>query len=543
MDINNQDYIDEVLYVIKRKDTVKAKALLQYVEHLDENTSRRLVFELTRCDDEYSMPLFISLFNDSEDFLQKIPNMKNILLSKFLDNPQKLVDTLEDPKIANKKFFAEVAGEIQCEDAVQTLLSILNQEDCDNTLIATILEALGTIGSSEATNTITDHLYSRNKKIIVAAIKALRKIATPTAMQRLAERMGTDNQLDLLIIDVFAQVQDSTALEKLNMTLVSHNAFIRNYGKSKLIDIGEKAVPVLIGNLLQDDPDLLIHSLNALGLIGDRSAISPIRKLLFREPKDPNVRFAAYEALGLLPLEKETYVLASGLADPVDNVCMAAAKAINKNYNDILSAGIRNILADSASDFHTIIRTIIDSESDNIFLDLINNDLHRKYAIAYLKNKSHKDIKKHFVELLQKKGFSDIAAKLEKATETKGKKSKKIFVVDDSRMILKVYRTTLHKLGFDSELFEFPSSAIQALTETKPDILITDLNMPDITGIELTIQIRKKFPAKDLPVIMVTTQNEAQDNEAAEMAGVDIIMQKPFNETTLGEAINRVLKK
>jgi DNA-binding NarL/FixJ family response regulator len=42
---------------------------------------------------------------------------------------------------------------------------------------------------------------------------------------------------------------------------------------------------------------------------------------------------------------------------------------------------------------------------------------------------------------------------------------------------------------------------------------------------------------------MVTTQNEAQDNEAAEMAGVDIIMQKPFNETTLGEAINRVLKK
>lgn len=542
MDINSKDYIDELLYVIKRKDTVKAKALLQYVGQLDENTRRRLVFELSRCDDEYSMPLLISLYSDSEDFLQEIPNMKNILISKFLDNPQKLIETLEDPKISNKKFFVEVAGEIQCETAVQTLLAILNQ-DCDNDLIAAILEALGIIGSSEATNTITDHLYSRNKKIIIAAIKALRKIATPTAMQRLAERMGTDNQLDLLIIDVFAQVQDNTALEKLNLTLVSHNAFIRNYGKSKLIDIGEKAVPALINNLLQDDPDLLIHSLNALGLIGDKSAISPIRKLLFREPKDPNVRFAAYEALGLLPLEKETYVLASGLADPVDNVCMAAAKAINKNYNEILSAGIRNILADKASDFHKIIRTIIDSESDSIFLDLINNDLHRKYAIAYLKNKSHKDIKKHFLELLQRKGFSDIAAKLEKAAEAKDKNEMKIFVVDDSRMILKVYRTTLHNLGFESELFEFPSSAIQALTEIKPDILITDLNMPDITGIELTIQIRKKYSNKELPIIMVTTQNEAQDNEAAEMAGVDIIMQKPFNEKSLGDAINKVLKK
>jgi CheY-like chemotaxis protein len=222
---------------------------------------------------------------------------------------------------------------------------------------------------------------------------------------------------------------------------------------------------------------------------------------------------------------------------------MAAAKAINKNYNEVLAAGIRNILLDNSSDFHKIIRTIVDSESDNIFLDLITHDLHRKYAIAYLKNKSHKDIKKHFTELLQRKGFSDIAAKLEKAPAiSKGKKEMKIFVVDDSRMILKVYRTTLHNLGFESELFEFPSSAIQALTETKPDILITDLNMPDITGIELTMQVRKKYSKKELPVIMVTTQNEAQDNEAAEKAGVDFIMQKPFNEESLGETINKALK-
>jgi CheY-like chemotaxis protein len=41
---------------------------------------------------------------------------------------------------------------------------------------------------------------------------------------------------------------------------------------------------------------------------------------------------------------------------------------------------------------------------------------------------------------------------------------------------------------------------------------------------------------------MVTTQNEAQDNEAAEKAGVDFIMQKPFNEESLGETINKALK-
>jgi hypothetical protein len=49
----------------------------------------------------------------------------------------------------------------------------------------------------------------------------------------------------------------------------------------------------LIGNLLRDDPDRLVHTLNVLGETGDESAIVPIRELLHHEPKDANVRFAA----------------------------------------------------------------------------------------------------------------------------------------------------------------------------------------------------------------------------------------------------------
>ena len=143
-----------------------------------------------------------------------------------------------------------------------------------------------------------------------------------------------------MILDVFATDQSPEAIERLNEGLSSHFAHLRNAAKQRLRDMGGKAVPVLIGNLHHDDPDLLIHTLNVLGETGDESAIVPIRKLLHNEPKDANVRFAAYEALGMLPVEKGAFALAQGLSDPVENVRAAAAAAIDRNYSTMLAARV-----------------------------------------------------------------------------------------------------------------------------------------------------------------------------------------------------------
>lgn len=540
--IDARDYIEELLYCIKKKDTVKAKVLLQHFDKVDETAQRRFIFELGRSDEDFSLPLLASLLAENPDLSAKVPTLRQMLIRKFIDEPSALPKILDNPETPNKRIFVEIAGEICSGMTVRSLINIL-KTDSDKDIIIAALNSLGEISSSEAANAVTDFLYSRDKKTILAAVKALRKIASPVAIQRLAERMGTDSQIDLLILDVFAEVQDRTSLEKLNETLISHYALIRNYGKKKLVEVGPKAVPVLIGNLLYDDPDILIHTLNVLASIGDKSAIGPVRKLLFNEPKDPNVRFAAYEALGMLPLEKGAYILSSGLADPVENVCMAAARAINKNYNDVLSTGIKNLISERGPGFHKILMTIIDAEADNVFLDIIRDELSCKYAVAYLKNKAHKDLRAHFDALLRRAGLSELADKIQqKDGENKSSPSSlKIYVVDDSRMILAVYRTILHKLEYESELFEFPAAALEKLKNNRPDILITDLNMPEITGIELITRIRKQYSGKELPIIMVTTQNEVQDNEAAYSAGVNVIMNKPFDENSLRKAIKSVL--
>ena len=113
----------------------------------------------------------------------------------------------------------------------------------------------------------------------------------------------------------------------------------------------------------------------------------------------------------------------------------------------------------------------------------------------------------------------------------------KVFAVDDSKMILNIYRTVLHNLGCSSRLFEFPSEAIKQIWKEKPDIILTDLNMPDITGIDLTGEVRKLFNDEELPIVMVTTQDEARDNDAAYSAGVNSILQKPFTESQIKDVL------
>jgi len=309
---------------------------------------------------------------------------------------------------------------------------------------------------------------------------------------------------------------------------------MRSYAKKELVGIGPKAVPFLIENLTRRDPDFLIHTLNVLGDIGDDSAVVPIRTLLQQEPKSANVRFAAYEALALLPLRKGAYTLTAGLSDPEDHVCVAAARAIDQNFSDILVAGIKNLLRSKNDEARHITKIIVNAQVDKVFLSLAGEDFFQEMAMIYLPH-THQDTREHYHKLLVKEGVTDFAAKLTGGAKESDKP--KVVAVDDSRMILNIYKATLHELGYDPVLFEFPASAIEWLQKEKPLLVLTDLNMPDITGVQLTEKIREKYSSEQLPVIMVTTQNEANDNAAAKEAGVNKIIHKPFNAKSLKEAM------
>lgn len=538
-ELNPEHMIEEIQANIQTGDARKARLVLDHLEAVDKKTQNRLVYELSRGEIAFTVPLLNYLLVAHPALAVELPIIRETLISNLIAYPEILLKSLANPDITDKTVMIETAGELKFEEATPVLIALL-AETREIATIKLIIENLGLIGDPESINTLTDFLYAADRELIIAAIHALGQVGTNTAMHRLAERMGTDNELDLIILGIFADVQDQVSLDKLNDTLRSHYAHMRIYAKDELIRIGVKSVPVLIENLKEGDSDLLVHTLNILGDIGDESAIMPIRALLNSLPRNANVRFAAYEALALLPLRKGAYTLAAGLTDGEDHVCTAAARAIDRNFNEILAAGIKNMIRTRNDEALHIVKIIVNAQVDNIFLSLAPEAYFQEMALIYLPH-AHRDIKSHYISLLKKQGLDDFALRIS-GEETESRIRVKVCAVDDSRMILNIYKATLHELGFEPVLFEFPAGALEWLAKEKPALVLTDLNMPEISGIELTKRMRELYPQEALPVIMVTTQSDVQDHEAATSAGVNDILIKPFNAESLRNAMGKWIK-
>ncbi|MBN2705950.1 MAG: response regulator [Deltaproteobacteria bacterium] len=540
--IKASSFLEEIRNNIKEKDAVKANIVLSHIAEMDMAVQAEALELFWHSPAEFAIPLLAAVLDKFPYLINSFPETKERLVARIYEAPGVYLELLQNPRLECRGFLVELAGEIGLDDAYHVLMALLvNEEEHD--VLAKVVVALGEIGDPGAAANIAELLYTENQDLVFVAIRALGQLGSPTAIQRLYEKLGQRQDYDFAILDVFFQVQSQEAIDKLNKTLASHHAHIRSTGKEKLVAMGSKAIPVLAENLRQDDPDLQIHTLNVMGDIGDEGAISSIRKLIHNQPRDANVRFAAYETLGRLPLAKGAYVLAAGLHDPVDNVRSAAAAAIDSNYNDILAAGLKNMLRSEDAEALLLVQTVICTQSGRIFIDLLDNPFFKEHALEHLREKAHAEVREFFVETLKAAGQQELAAKLEDrpAAAAAAAVRKRVVAIDDSKMILGIYRSMLHALGYEPFIFLEPEAAVEEVRRLQPAAVLTDLNMPGITGIEVTRRLRETFSKEKLPIIMVTTQNENQDNEAARLAGVDEILHKPFTKESIGEVLTRYL--
>ena len=190
-----------------------------------------------------------------------------------------------------------------------------------------------------------------------------------------------------------------------------------------------------------------------------------------------------------------------------------------------------------------VVDAFLQSESRKIVFSIIDLELFRDLAVRFLTTKAHPDLKKRYEELFREKGYVELADRLVEKKLGVEEKKLLIYAVDDSRMILSIYKNTLYQLGMESQLFEFPAIAIEKAAANKPDVLLTDLNMPEINGLDLTRQLRALYSPQELPIVMVTTQSESADHREAREVGVNMILAKPFTAEQVGAAIKEVLRK
>ena len=532
--------LQEIRSSVQAGDAIKVQLVLNHLGDVEWKVQHQLIYELLRADAEFTIPQLNRLVTSYPELSATLPVIRETLISQLIAHPDLLVYHLRNPSITDKRMLIQLAEELRLEAAVPALIGVLGETDVRET-IGSVLAALGAIGGPQVLNTLTEFLYSSDRELTTRAIHALHQLRTPEAMTWLAERMGTDNELDLLIMGIFAEVQDDISLEKLADALRSSYTKMRVFAKEQLVRIGPRAVPVLLANLSDTNADFVIHALNVLGAIGDAQAVMPIRRLLSAEPPDANVRFAAYEALAQLPLAKGAFALAAGLTDPEDHVCVAAARAIDRNLNDVLVAGVRNLVRSECDEARHIAKIIVHAQVEKLFLSLVSDDTFQRLALRCLPQ-THPDVREFHVRLLQRHGYAELAERaVDCHTAGTVPQRLRICAVDDSRVVLNIYRATLHELGFEPVLFEFPASALEWLQDEKPALVLTDLNMPVMSGLELASRIRQRYSAAELPIVLVTTQSDVQAGEAVAESGINEVLGKPFDAPTLQAVLHRHL--
>src|SRR6202451_123762 len=117
---------------------------------------------------------------------------------------------------------------------------------------------------------------------------------------------------------------------------------------------------------------------------------------------------------------------------------------------------------------------------------------------------------------------------------------KHILVVDDESQITRVLRTSLSRHGYDIRAANDGETALEIMKDWKPDLVITDLAMPNMDGLELCRRLRAK---SQVPIIVLSVKGEERIKVQALDAGADDYVTKPFGMTELLARIRSNLRR
>ncbi|MCB1857823.1 MAG: chemotaxis response regulator CheY [Gammaproteobacteria bacterium] len=123
-------------------------------------------------------------------------------------------------------------------------------------------------------------------------------------------------------------------------------------------------------------------------------------------------------------------------------------------------------------------------------------------------------------------------------------KNMKILIVDDFSTMRRIIKNLLRDLGFtNTQEADDGNTGLPMLRSGSFDFLITDWNMPGMTGIDLLKAVRSDPALASLPVLMVTAESKREQIIEAAQAGVNGYVVKPFTAGTLNEKISKIFER
>lgn len=118
----------------------------------------------------------------------------------------------------------------------------------------------------------------------------------------------------------------------------------------------------------------------------------------------------------------------------------------------------------------------------------------------------------------------------------------KVLVVDDFATMRRILKNILKQLGFTNITeADDGTSALEELKKNSFDLIISDWNMPKMTGLELLKRVRSDDALKEIPFLMVTAEAQKQNVIEAVQAGVSNYVVKPFTAEAISDKLHKIL--
>ena len=509
------DFIRDLKKSVHTSDLNQAKLLLADISRNSEQEKLEILHILALASDQIALTLL--------DFILEQPINEP-------DMSERLIQLVIDRAHLNFEFvltFYRIADKDKLIQAIPLIRHILTNETRPDILTVSI-ETIGKQKIDPLVDDVAEFIYYDDPLLKSKAVRALERLGNPAALHRLEQAAATEKcDQDILdaveflkkegeqvISDAGLKTPESVDPEPENYEdligqLTSMDLDERFKAFTDLLETGEQSFNALKHCLASGDHDLVLNALRIFSRTLPYKATSRIFPLLEGKGQASGIRFMAFEALGNFPELESAASLVKGISEFDPAVRMAAVRALDKNLTDFVCAEIREKIESGTKAATGLAQTILDAGAVHIMDYLLVSDTFSYMASNYLTKDTPAHVLEAYVTLLEKRKLKSTVKKYQAFIQEQAERQMPgIAVVSTEKTVLKIYARIISSLGCRPLLFTSPQEAFESVLQNKPQLLITDLFLNDMTGVTFAAEIREMYTQEDLTILISSLQKD-----------------------------------
>jgi len=510
-------YMEQIKEHMAEKNMVPVKILLRELKDQSEKTKLELLEFLAVTDDASALECL--------SFLMIPQNLDSAI-------KERLVQLITDRAHLDFQFALLLFDHLEREELkkIVPLIRHILSNETDPDILAATLKTAGDLAIDSLVDDTAEFILYNDAALKKLAVQALEKTGSGKALDRL-EKAAATSKRDRNILDAIQRMYPKSSLEaapqhddssmKIDVddhvrNLQSRDIQNRFQTVLKLAKNNANTLPVLQKSIASGIPNLMVTALETVARTFPENLASTVFELLEVKTLPSPVKFAAYEALEAFPcLESAAFAL-KGLDDPDSAVRIAAARVLDKNPGDYIRAEIKGRIESGTGNGARVAETLLDAHACKLVDYLMISDTFSYMASNHLSTGASFSALENFITILEHRDLKSTAGKYEDLRSKKSEVNRQqVLAVSSSGIRLAVYDKLIFQAGLRPVLFDTCQQAFETLMENKPLLVISDLFLTDITGVEFTKEIREIYPPKTLPVILCTLQQELVNPDLA----------------------------